>query len=382
MIYLDNAATSWPKPEGVSEAVKERLAEYGANPGRGGHRLSEQAGRQVEETRRLLAQWFHISQPKNLIFCQNGTHAINLALKGWLREGDHVVTTCWEHHAVIRPLNEMKRSLGVKVEYIPPGPDGPVDLSRLKEAIQPHTRLLVSTHASNVNGVLLPLEEMGAIAGEKGVPFLVDAAQTAGVVPVDVQSMGISMLAFPGHKGLFGPQGTGGLYLNPELPVRPIMQGGTGNHSEDLHQPEERPLGFESGTLNTPGIAGLGAGVRFLMDKGWQAIHQHETELSQQLVEGLKRMEKVHLYQLPFASVAVVSFRMEGIDETELATLLDRHFDIAVRAGYHCAALAHQTMGTKPGGTLRVSPGYFNTQSEVDIFLEALQEVQQAFAGL
>lgn len=307
---------------------------------------------------------------------------MNLALKGWLRKGDHVITTGWEHHAVARPLEAMKKDMGIQVEYIPSGTEGPVDLKRLESAVQSHTRLIVSTHASNINGVLIPIEKIGEIAKKKGVPLLVDAAQTAGMVPIDVESMGISMLAFPGHKGLLGPQGTGGLYVAPDLPLQPLIYGGTGSRSEDFQQPEERPGAFESGTLNTPGIAGLGAGIQFVLEKGINEIHRYESLLTQYLVDGLKRLEKVRVFNSEYPSVSVVSFTVDGVEPLEVAMILDEHYEIAVRAGYHCAALAHQTMGTDQHGTVRVSPGYFNTKEDLDQLFEALDEIVKAFSGL
>lgn len=382
MIYLDNAATTWPKPKRVLEDVMQCLTDYGANPGRGGHRLARQAEAKVEETRRLLARLFQVRDPKNLIFCQNGTHGINLALKGWLNPGDHVVATGWEHNAVSRPLQMLRKSRGIEVDYIPPGKNGPVDLLLLEKALRSRTRLIVSIHASNVTGALLPVGEIGSIARGKGIPLLVDAAQTAGVVPIDVESMGISMLAFSGHKGLLGPQGTGGVYLTSDLSVRPLMEGGTGSHSEHLWQPEERPVGFESGTPNTPGIAGLNAGLHFLFEKGLKSIWEHETALAKKIAEGLASMKGIRLYPSGSPSVPVVSFNMEGVDGTEVSAILDEHYGIAVRSGFHCAALAHQTLGTAEAGTVRVSPGFFNTDQDVEALLQAVREIREAFTGI
>ncbi|QKI83598.1 aminotransferase class V-fold PLP-dependent enzyme [Kroppenstedtia eburnea] len=379
VIYLDNAATTWPKPEPVLKSVENCMANYGANPGRGGHRLSRLAGGKVEETRRRLARLFQIRDPRNLIFCQNGTHGINLSLKGWLNPGDHVVATTWEHNAVVRPLEMLKKTRGIEVDYIPPGSEEPVDLHRLEKALGSRTRLIVANHASNVTGVLLPVGEIGNIARRRGIPLLVDAAQTAGVVPIDVESMGISMLAFSGHKGLMGPQGTGGLYISPELSLRPLMEGGTGSHSEHLWQPEERPTGFESGTPNTPGIAGLDAGVQFLSEQGMESIRQHESLLAQQISEGLSRMEGIRVYTPGSSSVPVVSFNVEGVDGNEVAAILDQHYEIAVRSGFHCAALAHQTLGTADTGTIRVSPGFFNTDQDVEALLQAVGEIRESY---
>ncbi|WP_380164895.1 aminotransferase class V-fold PLP-dependent enzyme [Kroppenstedtia sanguinis] len=379
MIYLDNAATTWPKPATVLKSVEDHLTNYGANPGRGGHQLSRLAGEKVEETRRRLAGLFQIPDPRNLIFCQNGTHGINLSLKGWLNPGDHVVATSWEHNAVVRPLEMLKKNQGIEVDYIPPGAEEPVDLHRLERALGSRTRLIVATHASNVTGVLLPVGEIGNIARRWGIPLLVDAAQTAGVVPIDVESMGISMLAFSGHKGLMGPQGTGGLYISPKLSLRPLMEGGTGSYSEQLMQPEERPTGFESGTPNTPGIVGLNAGLQFLSEQGMESIWRHELDLAQQISEGLSRMEGIHLYTPASSTVPVISFNVEGVDGNEVAAILDQHYNIAVRPGFHCAALAHQTLGTADTGTIRVSPGFFNKDQDVEVLLQAVGEICEAY---
>ncbi|MFC4077242.1 aminotransferase class V-fold PLP-dependent enzyme [Salinithrix halophila] len=381
MIYLDNAATTWPKPPGVAKAMKRMVEDLGANPGRGGHRMAREASGVVEETRRLLARFFHAEDPKHVFFCHNGTHAVNQALKGWLSRGDHVITTSWEHHAVARPLEYLKREAGIEVTRIFPGERGSIDLDQLEAAIRPSTRLIAITHASNVTGAVIPVKEVAEIARRHGVPSLVDAAQTAGILPIDVQEWGIDLLAFPGHKGLFGPQGTGGLYVSPEFPLKPLFQGGTGSKSEELEHPVTRPEGFESGTLNTPGIAGLGEGIRFLEGTGLESIHQREMVHAEAIRSGLESMERVRLYPPLRFELPVLSFNIEGIESTEAAVLLDQHFEIAVRGGYHCAALAHRTNETAGSGTLRVSPGYYNTDKEIQTFLQAVDEIAGAFSG-
>ncbi|OYD07928.1 aminotransferase class V-fold PLP-dependent enzyme [Paludifilum halophilum] len=382
VIYLDNAATTWPKPESVAEAMKRCVAEYGANPGRGSYRLSRQAGETVEKTRSLLARLFRVDDPNNIFFCANGTHAINQALKGVLNPGDHVITTCWEHNAVTRPLEILRKEVGIAVTHVPAGKEGTVDLAEVEKAVRPETRMILSTHASNVTGAVLPIESLGRVARKNGVWFLVDAAQTAGVLDIDVQQMGIDLLAFPGHKGLFGPQGTGGLYVNPEIPMVPVFQGGTGIRSESVEQPFDRPTGFESGTVNTPGIAGLGAGIQFLQETGIERIHRHEMKVAERLREGLKEIPGVTLYPSHSVTLPLISFNMEGLDGNEAAVILDQHYDIAVRAGFHCAAVAHRTLQTEVFGTIRVSPGYFNTLQEAEAFLEAVREIGEAFAGV
>ncbi|MEW9031384.1 MAG: aminotransferase class V-fold PLP-dependent enzyme [Planifilum fimeticola] len=379
MIYLDNAASTWPKPESVIQAVKRCLEEAGANPGRSGHRLAVQASRILVDARRELSALFGIGDPDNIFFFANATQAINQALKGFLQPGDHVVTTGWEHNAVARPLEALKRERGITVTVVPASPDGSVDPALVERAIQPKTRLIAATHGSNVTGAVMPVEEIGAIARRRGVRFLVDAAQTAGNLPIDVEAMGIDMLAFPGHKGLYGPQGTGGLYAAPDLPLIPLIQGGTGSRSEKLEHPGERPEGFESGTPNTPGIAGLAAGVRFVRETGVGEIHRKEMHLAEAVRSSLSEMEGVEVYTPRGPRLPVVAFNLIGLDSQEVAAILDAHYGIAVRAGYHCAALAHKSLGTEGTGAVRVSFGYFNEEKDAEALLSAIGEIRKSF---
>ena len=376
LIYLDNAATSWPKPEVVYQAADQCLREYGANPGRGGHRLSLQAGRMILETRELLATLFNIPDSSRIIFTGNVTEALNLAIKGWLRPGDHLVMTSMEHNAVARPVFGLQE-LGVSHSVVQCSPEGRLAVRDLEKSLRPNTRLICINHASNVTGTIQPLEEIGDLAARKGIPLLVDCAQTAGVLPIDVEKCQISLLAFTGHKGLFGPPGTGGLYIAEGINLRPLKEGGTGSKSELLSQPEDLPERFESGTPNTSGLAGLGAGVKFILDQGIDTIRRHEQELTRQLLDGLQRLEGVTIYgpRDYTEQTAVISLNIEGRDAAEFSFLLDHLFDIATRAGLHCAPLAHQTLGTLETGTLRLSPGYFNTAEEMNVLLEALHSI-------
>lgn len=376
---MDNAASTWPKPESVVQAVKRCLEETGANPGRSGHRLAAQAAGILSEARRELAELFGIRDPDNIFFFANATQAINQALKGFLRPGDHVVTTCWEHNAVARPLEALKRERGITVSVVPASPDGSVDPAQVERAIRPETRLIAATHGSNVTGAVMPVEEIGAIARKKGVRFLVDAAQTAGNLPIDVEALGIDMLAFPGHKGLYGPQGTGGLYASPDIPLIPLIQGGTGSRSEQLEHPGERPEGFESGTPNTPGIAGLAAGVRFVRETGVGKIHRKEMHLAETVRSALSEMEGVTVYTPRGPRLPVVAFNLAGLDSQEVAAILDAHYGIAVRAGYHCAALAHKSLGTEETGAVRASFGYFNEEKDAEALIIAIGEIRKAF---
>jgi cysteine desulfurase family protein len=379
LIYLDNAASTWPKPPEVAEAVKRTILEAGANPGRGGHRLAREAEATIAHTRKLLATLLGIQDPGNLFFCLNATHALNLALKGILRAGDHLILSGWEHNAVARPAEWLRKEWEVEVSVV--NAEQPEEWpERIKEAITPRTRLIATIHGSNVTGEVLPIAEIGNVAREQGVFYLVDASQSVGLLELDLSRLPIDLLAFAGHKGLFGPQGTGGLYAAPHVPLRPLLQGGTGVRSEELEQPLERPVGFESGTPNTPGIAGLGAGVEFVLRTGIEHIYRHEMELTLQLWEGLTQIEGVSPVCSQPPTLPVFSFVIDGVDPVEAAIILDQHYDIAVRAGFHCAALKHRQLGTERGA-IRVSPGFFNTREEMERFIQAIQEIRQAFAA-
>ncbi|HEX7066036.1 MAG TPA: aminotransferase class V-fold PLP-dependent enzyme [Bacillales bacterium] len=372
MIYFDQAASSFPKPQSVVHAVSEALTEYGANPGRGGHRLAKKAASIIHETRAELAGFFGLDFPENVWFYPNATAALNQALKGFpFTAGDHVIATSFEHNSVRRPLEYLKRSKGIKVSYIHPDEDW-------VKAIKVNTKLIVAAHGSNLTGIIMPVEKIAHSAKQFEIPFLVDASQTAGVLPIDMKEMGIDMLAFSGHKGLLGPQGTGALLVRDGIKLEPYMHGGTGAHSEDIGQPEQAPERYESGTLNTPGIAGLQAGLKEIKKIGLAAIYAHESELAKHCIRGLKEIEGVSVFG-PDSGVerlAVISFRIDGVDVQETAIVMDQHYDIAVRAGLHCTPLGHETIGTMDGGTIRVSFGPYNTMEEVDRFLQAVQEIK------
>lgn len=376
MIYFDNAATTWPKPEEVYESVEYTMRCYGANPGRGGHRMALDAARLVYDARQLLADFFNAESPKNIVFTSNTTDALNTAIKGVLRPKDHVITTSMEHNSVARPLYALKK-VGVEWDIVRCDSKGLLDPDDVKKAIKPNTRLIVATHASNVTGTIMPVKEIGEIARERGILFLVDAAQTAGAVPIDVREMKIDLLAFPGHKALYGPQGTGGLYVREGVKIVPIKEGGTGSFSEELEQPGALPDLLESGTLNTPGIAGLAAGVRFIKKRGIENIRAWEENITEKFLEGLNKIDRVEVYgpKDPRKMCAVVSLNMEGMDSSELAYILDSRFEIQVRPGLHCSPLAHATIGTKEKGAVRFSFSIFNTEGEIDRALEALKKI-------
>lgn len=376
MIYLDNAATSWPKPPAVAAAVQEQLTSAGGNPGRSGHRFAVAAARIVEEAREALALLIHAGDPSRIAFAHNATHALNVALYGLLRPGDRVVTTSVEHNSVMRPLRHLE-TIGVQIEVVPCEPDGSLDLRKVDAALTPGTRLLVTTHASNVAGTILPVAELTALARNHGARYIVDAAQTAGTVPIDVETLGVDLLAFTGHKGLFGPTGTGGLYVRETVELTPLMRGGTGSDSAHEVQPEFMPDTFESGTLNVAGIAGLGAGVRFLLDVGIEAVQAHERRLAARFLDAAGAIPGVTIHGPSAAALrcGIVSFNVAGASPSEVGLLLDETFGIMARTGLHCAPAAHRTIGTFPAGTVRFGFGWFNTIAEVDAAVAALREI-------
>lgn len=376
MVYLDNAATTFPKPEVVYEEIMRCMKEYGANPGRSGHRLALDAGRVIYDTRELLAEMFNIKNPMNIAFTCNGTDGLNTAIKGILKPGDHVITSSMEHNSVLRPLKALEKT-GVELTIVECDKKGFINLKDIEDSIKENTKVIITTHASNVIGTIFPIKEIGEISKAHDLIFIVDAAQTAGLYDIDVVDMNIDVLVFPGHKSLLGPQGTGAIYINENVCIDCTKQGGTGSASESLIQPEIMPDKFESGTPNTPGIAGLGRGVRFILDTGMENIRNHEKELTKYFLDGLSKFKEVTVYgpndsekQAP-----VISLNIEGEDSSGVGYILDSEFDIAVRTGLHCAPLAHTTIGTLEEGTVRFSIGYFNTKEDLDETLEAIDKI-------
>jgi len=350
---------------------------YGANPGRGGHKMSVQASRVLFETRVNLSKLFHIKNPNDISFTINTTAALNQAIKGFVKQGDHVILTSIEHNSVRRPLEYLRQKGIIQITYIAADQQGNITPKQVEAAIQDNTTLVALNHSSNMLGTILPLAEIGEVCRHRRVKLLVDAAQTAGTIPIDVDEMAIDMLAFPGHKGLLGPQGTGGLYVHPEIELEPILHGGTGSQSEAIEQPDVRPDKLESGTQNTVGLAGLNAGVKYIQNEGIEKIHNKEWMLSQRLMEGLLSIEGITLFGPPLGvnKTAIVSFNMRGMDSSEVAYILDQHYDVAVRAGYHCTPLAHETAGTLEQGAVRVSPGYFTSEDDIDALIHGVKEI-------
>ena len=375
-IYLDNAATTFPKPEQVYRAVERALREIGVGPGRGSHRRGLEASRLVFEAREAIAALFSVRDSSRIVFTHSATEALNLAILGLLKPGDHVVSTTMEHNSLVRPLH-LAEQRGVEVTWVAGDRSGMVESRQIGAAIRGNTRLVAVSHCSNVTGTIQPVGEIGLLTKSAGIPLLVDAAQSAGIMPIDVNDLNIDLLAVPGHKGLFGPQGTGILYIAAGVELMPLMVGGTGGLSASIEQPDMLPERFESGTLNTPGIAGLLAGVEFVGATGIAAIRRKEVALVAPLVAGLHSIPGV----VPFGPRSLelrggpVSFAVTGHDPAQIGYRLDQEYDIAVRVGLHCAPQAHRTIGTFPGGTIRVSPGYFNTEQDIEIFLRALRSI-------
>lgn len=377
IIYLDNAATTFPKPKEVLDAALDAYSRFGVNPGRSGYDLCLMAGDLVAATRKELTRFFGGTNPDRLVFAYNATDALNLAIQGILESGDHAVSTTIEHNSVIRPLNHMARDRGVSVEYVPAGKGGCVDPTEITRRLRRTTKLVTVNHASNVIGTIQPVAEIGKVCRERGVLFLVDASQTAGVVPIDVDAMGIDVLAFTGHKSLLAPTGIGGLYVREGVSIRATRFGGTGVDSVDPYHLEEYPYRLESGTSNVLGIAGLHFAQLYIAKRGVEKIYRHEMELFAKLQEGLAAIGGVTLHGTTSLDdrLPVLSFTVAGRDPADVGTLLDVDHNIAARTGLHCAPLIHQQMGTGERGTVRLSVGPMNKASDIEAALAAVTEI-------
>lgn len=379
MVYLDNAATSFPKPECVYREMDRCMREYCANPGRGGHVLSVKAGMAVTDTREKVSRLFNIREPMQLSFTKNATEALNMAIKGVATPGCHVITTAMEHNSVMRPLKVLERDMGLELSIIKGNELGEVDPDSFKNELKSNTALIISTLSSNVNGVIMPIGEIGRIAREAGVLFLVDASQGAGSIDLDVERQNIDLLAFPGHKGLLGPQGTGCFYVREGLKLRPLMEGGTGSNSEYPYQPEIMPDLLESGTLNTPGIIGLGAGASYVANQGINETGKYKHRLIQLLHEGFKNISGLVFYSVPdkTRNSGIAAINLADLDSTELSYILDREYGICTRAGLHCSPGAHRRLGTEIRGTVRFSVGCLNTEDEIMYTIKAVEEISK-----
>ncbi len=385
LIYLDNAATSFPKPDVMHDTVRDFYRANGVNPGRTGCDMALKAEEMISDTRRRLSDFFNPSltgterpkDPDRLVFTLNATMSLNLIINGTVRRGDHVVTTLCEHNSVIRPVNHKVRDEGAEATFVVPDREGYVDPEEIRRAIRPNTTLVIVNHGSNVSGVVQDLEAMGAICRERDVPLAVDAAQTAGVLPIDMAEWNISFLSFTGHKGLFGPPGTGGICVADDAEIRGTIWGGTGVRSAYPYHLEEYPYRLEAGTLNLAGIAGLNAGVRWVQERGLAAIHEHEMSLMALLQEGLADVRGLTLHGSRKLEdrVATLSVSVDGFDASDVGTFLDVDYNILTRTGLHCAPLIHEHYGTTPRGTVRFSIGPFNTQDHISRAVRAIGEI-------
>ncbi len=385
LIYLDNAATSFPKPDVTHDTARDFYRENGVNPGRTGCDLALKAEEMIHGTRKLLSDFFNPSlaaagiekDPNRLVFTLNATMSLNLIINGMVGPGDHIVTTALEHNSVIRPVNHRVKA-GAEATFVSPDAEGYLDPEDIRKAIKANTTLVILNHGSNVSGVVQDLRAMGAVCREEGVPLAVDAAQTAGVIPIDMKEIGISFLAFTGHKSLFGPSGTGGICVADDAHIEGTIYGGTGVRSAHPYHLEEYPYRLEAGTLNMAGVAGLSAGVRWVREKGVENIHEHEMKLLGILQEGLSQIPGVTIYGTKSLEnrVPTLSMTLENYDAADVGAFLDVDHDILTRTGLHCAPLIHEHYGTAPRGTVRFSPGPFNTEDQILKALQAVEAIQ------
>lgn len=377
-IYLDNSATSFPKAPTVCQAMCNYIENIGGNVGRGTYQSSYTAGHVVYETRELLCKLFNFNNPLNVVFTMNITYSLNILLRGLLKPNDHVIVSSMEHNAIMRPLTSLSKE-GITFDKVPCDIYGRLNIDDIKKYIKPNTKLIALTHASNVCGTILPIEEVGKICKEHGIYFILDTAQSAGVLPIDFYKFNLSALAFTGHKGLLGPQGVGGFILSDELvnKITPIIEGGTGSLSESEHQPDYMPDKFESGTLNIPNIFGLNASIKFIQSIGIDTVHEKEMELTKRFIEGIRNIEGIRLCGLDSTNgrTAAISLDFSNFDNSEVAFILDKEFGIMTRVGLHCAPSAHKTLNTFPKGTVRFSPGYFTSFEDIDYTIDSIYKL-------
>ena len=377
MIYLDNGATSYPKPQDMLMAMEDCIKNYCGNPGRSGHFMSMKTGEEVYNARKRVSSLFNIKKAERLVFTKNTTEAINLGLKGLLKNGDHVITTSMEHNSVLRPLRALEK-FGVKHSLIKADTTGIINVKDIESAIKENTKLIVVTAASNVTGSIMPLRELGKLARRKGIVFMVDGAQGAGNMNLDVELLNVDMLAVPGHKGLLGPLGTGALYLREGIELDSLLQGGTGTESKKRIQPREFPEGYEAGTINAPAIIGLGASAKYIEKIGISVIREFENELIEYLDESLLNMDNITLYgPIDGRKVGISLINIKGAGAEEVTGELSRTYGIAVRGGFHCAGLAHKSIGTWDTSAVRISVGPYNTKKEMRTLVEALNKISK-----
>ena len=376
MIYVDNGATTFPKPKIVTDKIMECSLEYAGNPGRSGHKLAMKMDLEIYETREKICKLINGNEVLNVIFTFNATDSLNLAIKGVLEKGDHVVTTSMEHNSVLRPLNQLRKDGIIDLSIVYADNKGYLEPQKIFDAVTPNTKMIVTTHMSNVFGTIVDIKSIGEFCRDNNILYLVDAAQSIGVLDIDVQDMNIDLLAFPGHKALFGPMGTGALYRKEGIKVKPLKQGGTGSYSHSIDQPELYPDSLESGTPNGVGIIALGKGIDFINQVGLENIRNHEISLKNHFIDLLKDNDDMILYgTLDDRQGAVVSLNVKNMDSSEVSYILSDEFDIYTRPGFHCAPLAHKSLGTDELGAIRFSFGYFNTIEEVEQCANALKNI-------
>lgn len=382
-VYCDNGATSYPKAPGVGDAIKEYIENVGGNVNRGSYSSAISAGFIVLETREMLAELFGFDKPENVVFTRNITESLNTILKGLLKEGDHAIVSSMEHNAVMRPLVKLEETKNISFTRVQCNKNGEIDVNDIEKSIKDNTKAVIMTAASNVCGTALPIKEIGKICKEKNIIFIVDAAQTAGVLKMDMNDMNIDILCFTGHKGLLGPQGVGGFLIKDEVvdKVDTFIEGGTGSKSDEEIQPNYMPDKFESGTPNLPGIYGLNAALKFIKEVGIDNIHKKEMSLTERFIKGMEKIDERFIIGKRDLEnrTAVVSLDFIGMDNGIICHELSSEYGISTRPGMHCAPSAHKTLGTFPQGTVRFSFGYFNTEEEIDYVLESIEKVIKAY---
>lgn len=379
--YFDNSATSFPKPESVYKCVEKAVRLYGANPGRGGHRMAVEASQAIYETREKVASLFNIKNPLQIAFTYNSTYALNFAVKGAVPKDSHIITTSLEHNSVLRPVFYEKDENNARVSIIEPSEDGNIHSEDIIAAMKPETKAVVLTHMSNVTGAIIDLLPITTEARKRNILTIVDVSQSAGFLDIDVEEMKIDILCFTGHKSLFGIQGTGGIYIREGIPFSPIIEGGTGSFSKMKRQPHSMPEALEAGTLNTPGIVSLGAGIDFINSIGLENIRKHEYSLTEKFIEGIKNIEEIIIYG-PEKRGPVVTLNIKGVDSGDLAAYLDEEYGILTRAGIHCAPLAHESMHSGENGGVRFSFGYFNTEEDITYAINTLKNIVSDFKNI
>lgn len=375
MIYLDNGATTFPKPEIVYEKTIKAMKNFASNPGRSGYSLSLRMDREIFAVREKLTNFIGGDNPLNMAFTKNCTESLNIAIKGVVKKGSHIITTSLEHNSVLRPLKKLEKNNYIELTIIDANPLGIIEPEKIRDAIKENTQFCIITIMSNLVGTITEIEEISNILKEKEIILIVDAAQGIGYLDIDVKKIGIDILCFPGHKSLFGPMGTGGIYINSPILLDTIIEGGTGSFSLDLNQPEIYPDRLESGTLNGPAIVGLGAGIDFLNEIGLENIRTHENKMKNIFIDGLTKIENINIYgPKDYRQGPVISININNIDSSELSYRLDDEYGICIRSGYHCAPLAHRTIGTEEIGAARFSFSYLNTEDEILKTLEVLEK--------